>query len=319
MGVRWSRMSWSEKNELWKRWRRGETLRDIAHGLRRAPSVVYAAVGAEGGIAPRPRRRSRIALTTTEREEISRQLAQGQSLRTISRILRRAPSTISREVARNGRRGVYRAAVADAQAWRRSRRPQPCRLSSRPALRRAVAQKLAPQWSPQQISGWLRRTFPSDPNMQVSPETIYRSLFVQSRGVLKRRLLQQLRRQHHFRHARAAARRHFRPRQGQILDAVSIRQRPAEVEDRAVPGHWEGDLLEGLSRHLHCHARRTPIALRDACSFAEQGNADRDSRTSSSHSTATAGTHAIADVGSRHRTRRASRAYHCHRRPRVLL
>ena len=243
MGVRWSRMSWSEKNELWKRWRRGETLRDIAHGLRRAPSVVYAAVGAEGGIAPRPRRRSRIALTTTEREEISRQLAQGQSLRTISRILRRAPSTISREVARNGRRGVYRAAVADAQAWRRSRRPQPCRLSSRPALRRAVAQELAQQWSPQQISGWLRRTFPSDPDMQVSPETIYRSLFVQSRGVLKRRLLQQLRRQHHFRHARAAARR--RPRQGQILDAVSIRQRPAEVEDRAVPGHWEGDLLEG--------------------------------------------------------------------------
>lgn len=243
MGVRWSRMSWSEKNELWKRWRRGETVCDIAHGLRRAPSVVYAAVGAEGGIAPWPRRRSRIALTTTEREEISRKLAQGQSLRTISRVLRRAPSTISREVARNGGRGVYRAAVADAYAWRRSRRPQPCRLSSRPALRRAVAQKLAQQWSPQQISGWLRRTCPSDPDMQVSPETIYRSLFVQSRGVLKRRLLQQLRRQHHFRHARAAARR--RPRQGQILDAISIRQRPAEVEDRAVPGHWEGDLLEG--------------------------------------------------------------------------
>ena len=243
MGVRWSRMSWSEKNELWKRWRRGETLRDIAHALRRAPSVVYTTVGAEGGIAPRPRRRSRIALTTTEREEISRQLAQGQSLRTISRVLRRAPSTISREVARNGGRGVYRAAVADAHAWRRSRRPQPCRLSSRPALRRAVAQKLAQQWSPQQISGWLPRTCPSDPDMQVSPETIYRSLFVHSRGVLKRRLLQQLRRQHHFPHARAAARR--RPRQGQILDVISIRQRPAEVEDRAVPGHWEGDLLEG--------------------------------------------------------------------------
>ena len=243
MGVRWSRMSWSEKHELWKRWRRGEALRDIAHALHRAPSVVYATVGAEGGMAPRPRRRSRIALTTTEREDVSRQLARGQSLRTISRLLRRAPSTVSREVARNGGRGVYRAAVADAQAWQRSRRPQPCRLSSRPALRRTVAHKLAQQWSPQQISGWLRRTFPSDPGMQVSPETIYRSLFVQSRGVLKRRLLQQLRRQRHFRHARAAARR--RPRQGQILDAVSIRQRPAEVQDRAVPGHWEGDLLEG--------------------------------------------------------------------------
>ena len=125
MGVRWSRMSWSEKNELWKRWRRGETLRDIAHALRRAPSVVYATVGAEGGIAPRPRRRSRITLTTTEREEISCQLARGQSLRTISRILRRAPSTISRAVARNGGRGAYRAAVADTQAWRRSRRVAP--------------------------------------------------------------------------------------------------------------------------------------------------------------------------------------------------
>jgi IS30 family transposase len=236
-------MSWSEKNELWRRWRRGESLRDIAHALRRASSVVYAAVGAEGGIAPRPRQRSRLALTTTEREEISRQLARGQSLRAISRMLGRAPSTLSREVARNGGRGIYRAAVADGQAFRLSGRPQPCRLSTRPTLRRAVAQKLAQQWSPQQISGWLRHTFPSDPDMQVSPETIYRSLFVQSRGVLKRRLVQHLRRQHHFRHARSAAQR--RPRPGQILDAVSIRQRPAEVRDRAVPGHWEGDLLEG--------------------------------------------------------------------------
>jgi IS30 family transposase len=236
-------MSWSEKNELWGRWHRGESLRDIAQALRRAPSVVYVAVEAGGGIAPRPRRRSRLALTTTEREEISRQLAGGQSLRAISRLLDRAPSTVSREVTRNGGRGVYRAAVADGHAWRRSRRPQPCRLSTRPALRRTIAQKLTQQWSPQQISGWLRWTFRSDPDMQVSAETIYRSLFVQSRGVLKRRLLQHLRRQHHFRHARAAARR--RPRQGQILDAVSIRQRPAEVQDRAVPGHWEGDLLEG--------------------------------------------------------------------------
>jgi IS30 family transposase len=241
MGVRWSRMSWTEKNELWGRWRRGESLREIAHALRRTSSAIYAAVGVEGGIAPRPRRRSRLALTTTEREDISRQLARGQSLRSISRMLGRAPSTLSREVARNGGRGVYRAAVADGQAWRRSRRPQPCRLSTRPPLRRAVAQKLAQQWSPQQISGWLRHTFPSDPDMQVSPETIYRSLFVQSRGVLKRHLVQHLRRQHHFRHARAAR----RPRPGQILEAVSIRQRPAEVDDRAVPGHWEGDLLEG--------------------------------------------------------------------------
>jgi transposase, IS30 family len=243
MGVRWTRMSWSERNELWTRWRRGESLRDIAHGLRRAPSVVYTVVAADGGIPPPPRRRSRLALSATEREEVSRQLACGHSLRAISRTLGRAPSTLSREVTRNGGRRLYRAAVADGQAWRRARRPQRCRLSTHPALQRIVARKLAQQWSPQQISGWLRCTFPSDAGMQVSPETIYRSLFVQSRGVLRRCLLKQLRRQHHFRHSRAGARR--RPRQGQIVDAVSIRQRPAEVHDRAVPGHWEGDILEG--------------------------------------------------------------------------
>jgi IS30 family transposase len=159
-------------------------------------------------------------------------------------MLGRAPSTLSREVARNGRRSVYRAAVADKQAWHRTRRPQHCRLSTHPALRRIVAHKLAQQWSPQQVSDWLRCTFPSDADMQVSPETIYRSLFVQSRGVLRRCLLKHLRRQHSFRHARAGARLH--PRQGQILDAVSIRERPAEVRDRAVPGHWEGDLILGL-------------------------------------------------------------------------
>jgi IS30 family transposase len=212
--------------------------------LHRVSSAVYDAVGAEGGIAPRPRRRSRLALTTTEREEISRRLAQGLSLRAVSTMLGRAPSTLSREVGRNGGRAVYRAAIADRCAWRRSRRPKRCRLVTYPALRRAVAAKLARQWSPQQISGWLRRTFPSDPDMQVSPETIYRSLFVQSRGVLKRALVRQLRRQHHFRHARASAR--VRPRPGQIIDAVPIRERPAEVQDRALPGHWEGDLLEGL-------------------------------------------------------------------------
>src|SRR5215207_9718584 len=243
MGVRWSRMSWSEKNELWQRWRRGETLDQIARALHRGSSAIYEYVGAEGGIAPAPRRRSRLALTTAEREEISRHLAQGLSVRAISRALGRAPSTISREVARNHGRAVYRAATADGRAWRRARRPKRCQLAVRPKLRRLVASKLSLQWSPQQISGWLRETFPGDPDLQVSHETIYRSLFIQSRGVLKRSLLGHLRRQRRFRHARASAR--VRPKQGQILDAVSIRERPADVEDRALPGHWEGDLVEG--------------------------------------------------------------------------
>jgi IS30 family transposase len=243
MGVRWSRMSWIERNELWQRWRRGESLDEIARALQLGSSSIYDYVGAEGGIAPRPRCRSRLALTTIEREEISRHLARGRSLRAISHALGRAASTISREVARNHGRAAYRAAAADRHAWRQSRRPKPCRLATRLALRRGVAAKLALQWSPQQISGWLRHTFPSDPEMQVSHETIYRSLFIQSRGVLKRALLGQLRRQRHFRHARTSAR--VRPKQGRIIDAISIRQRPADVADRALPGHWEGDLLEG--------------------------------------------------------------------------
>lgn len=243
MGARWTRMSWSEKNELWARWRRGETLADIARALNRVSSVVYTVVGAEGGVAPRPRHRAGRALTVAEREDISRQVASGRSLRAIGQALGRAPSTISREVARNAGRAAYRATAADQRAWRQGRRPQHCRLSAHAPLRLAVATKLAQQWSPQQISGWLQRAFPSDPEMQVSHETIYRSLFIQSRGVLKRALLKQLRRQRSFRHARASAT--ARPKQGHIIDAISIRQRPAEVADRALPGHWEGDLLEG--------------------------------------------------------------------------
>lgn len=235
------RLSWSEKNELWQRWRRGESQSDIARALHRVSSCVHNAVAAAGGIAPRPRGRSARALTGQEREEISRRLAQGQSLRAIGRQLRRAPSTISREVGRNGGRRVYRAAPADRRAWRLARRPKRCRLAQRRRLCRAVASKLARQWSPQQIAGWLRQAFPGDPAMQVSHETIYRSLFVQSRGVLKRALIQHLRRPRRLRRARAAT---GRPR-SRILDAVSIRDRPAEVADRAVPGHWEGDLVTG--------------------------------------------------------------------------
>ena len=243
MGMRRPRLSWNERNELWRRWQAGESYNTIAAALDRDASRVCRTIATEGGVAPVPRRRSRLALTESEREEISRGLAREESLRAIAHRLRRAPSTVSREIQRNGGAGRYRARRADRRAWTRARRPKSCRLACRPRLRAAVAQKLACQWSPQQIAGWLRRTFPSDADMHVSHETIYRSLFVQSRGVLKRELLRHLRQRQRFRHARAATRQgHHR---GRIPDAVSIRERPADVIDRAVPGHWEGDLLLG--------------------------------------------------------------------------
>ena len=246
MRVRRQWMSWGQRNELWQRWRAGESLTDIGRALERDHSRVYEIVAAEGGIAPTPRRRSALALTISDREEISRGIARGESGRSLARRLHRAPSTISREIRRHGGRPVYRAQRADRRAWARTRRPKPCRLATRPALRRAVATKLARQWSPQQIAGWLRRAFPSDPERRVSHETIYRSLFIQSRGVLKRELLAHLRRQRRYRHARAATRLGHHP--GRIVDAVSIRERPAEAADRAVPGHWEGDLIVGGDR-----------------------------------------------------------------------
>lgn len=241
MRRRW--MTWAERNELWRRWRAGESLTAIGKALQRDHSRVYHIIAAEGGIAPAPRRRSRLALTWSDREEISRGIARGDSIRGLARQLQRAPSTISREIRRHGGRVRYRARRADRRASVHARRPKRCRLATHPALRRAVAEKLAHQWSPQQIAGWLRRTFPGDPEWYVSHETIYRSLFVQSRGVLKRELLAHLRRHPRFRHARAATKMGHYP--GRIVDAVSIRERPAEAADRAVPGHWEGDLLVG--------------------------------------------------------------------------
>ena len=243
MQVRRPWMSAIERNDLWRRWRAGETPCDIAAALQRARAPIYRIINTAGGVAPRPRRRAPRTLSSVEREEISRALARGESLRCMARRLRRAASTISREVQRHGGRSAYRAQPADRRAWARARRPKPCRLATQARLRRTVAAKLARQWSPEQIAGWLRATFPSDPDMQVSHETIYRTLFVQSRGVLKRELLQHLRRHRPVRRARAAPRLGHRP--GHIVGAVSIRERPAEVADRAVPGHWEGDLLIG--------------------------------------------------------------------------
>ncbi len=236
------------KKELWKRWRAGESISDIARALQKPPGSIHGMIEATGGFSPPERRRPRCALTPAEREEISRGLATGESLRAIATRLGRSASTVCREVNRNGGHNRYRATRADEKAWQRARRPKRCLLSVNDRLRDLVAEKLKADWSPEQISGWLKRKYPEDEAMYVSAETIYRTLFVQARGALKRELLAHLRSRRLMRRGRHASRR-GQPR-GQIKEAISIRERPPEVEDRAVPGHWEGDLLSG-SRNTH--------------------------------------------------------------------
>jgi len=235
----------AQKAELWDRWRSGSSAAAISRALdRRNKTGVLRIVTLHGGIAPALRRRALTALRLEEREEISRGIAVGQSIRTIARGLGRAPSTVSREIRRNGGSQRYRANQADRSAWQRALRPKPCRLALRGGLRWRVAQKLALQWSPEQISGWLKREFPTDQDMQISHEAIYRSLFVQTRGVLKKELTAHLRTRRQMRLPKSH---NVGSGQGHILDMVSIRERPAEAEDRAVPGHWEGDLLTGAN------------------------------------------------------------------------
>lgn len=202
------------------------------------------AASATGGIRPPARRRANRALTLAEREHVSRSLVAGHSIRSIAAAaLGRAPSTISREIRRNGGAERYRASNADQAAWHRAHRPKTCKLALHPALAKRVADKLQQQWSPQQIASWLMRTFPDDATCQVSQETIYRTLFIQSRGAVKKELLEHLRRTRAMRRSRHHAQK--TADHGRICDTVSIRERPADVEDRAVPGHWEGDLLFG--------------------------------------------------------------------------
>src|SRR5881296_2196774 len=238
----------SEKTELWDRWQRGESLKAIGRAFGKPSSSIYFQLAPHGGIRPPPRRRSRLALTLAEREEISRAIALDQSARSIARLLGRSPSSVSREISRNGGYDRYRAAPADEQAWNRARRPKRCKLATNSRLRRSVAERLRLNWSPEQIAGWLKRTYPEDESCQVSHETIYRSLFVQARGVLKKELLRHLRSKRTIRRSQHS--RVFRDSRGQIVDAISIRERPAEIEDRAIPGPWEGDLLSG-SRNSH--------------------------------------------------------------------
>ena len=233
----------AEKTELWDRWQRGESLKAIGRAFGKPSSSIYYQVAPHGGIRPAPRRRSRLALTLAEREEISRGIAAHQSARSMARLLGRSASTVSRELSRNGGYDGYRAALADEKAWVRARRPKRCKLANNPRLRQAVASKLRLNWSPEQIAGWLKRAHPDDESYRVSHETIYRSLFVQARGVLKKELLGHLRSKRTIRRSKQAGLNG--DGRGQIKDIVSIRQRPAAVEDRAVPGHWEGDLLSG--------------------------------------------------------------------------
>lgn len=246
----------AQKEDLWRRWQAGDSLSEIARVLDKQPGSIHWVVSAQGGIAPPPRTRSRLALTLAERETISRGLAAGVSVREIARTLGRAPSTISREIRRHGGRTAYRAVVADAQAWDRARRPKPCRLAGHSRLRRWVAGKLRLRWSPEQIAGWLRHTFPGEADLQLSHETIYRSLYVQARGVLRRELLRSLRTRRTMRRSRRASRR--AQGRGQIPEAVPISARPPDVADRAVPGHWEGDLIAGSGNtHLATLVERT--------------------------------------------------------------
>ena len=236
-------LSAEQKAELWKRWKAGQSLNEIGRALGKDHVVIQFVLARHGGIVPPARRRSRRVLTLAEREDISRGIASGCSMRIIAQGLRRPPSTVSREVARHGGRPLYRASEADQLAWQSALRPKPCLLATHSHLRELVAGKLMQDWSPQQIAGWLKMEYPNNESLRVSHETIYRSLFIQARGALKQELVRHLRSKRRIRRSRhASVHGHS---QGRIIDAISIRERPAEVEDRAVPGHWEGDLLRG--------------------------------------------------------------------------
>lgn len=242
-------LSAAQKAELWQRWKQGQSLSEIGRALGKHAGSIHGVVSSNGGFIPSIRRRARRALALAEREEISRGLAMGSSIRQIAGQLGRAPSTISREIHRHGGAHRYRASEADTRAWDRARRPKRCRLATQPSLQRLVANKLTLDWSPEQIAGWLKRAYPDQGTMHVSHETIYRSLFIQARGVLKKELLGHLRSRRMMRRAQAASTA-GQPR-GQIVEGVSIRDRPTHVEDRAIPGHWEGDLITGAQNtHL---------------------------------------------------------------------
>src|SRR6202162_6006772 len=237
------KLSEQQRNEMWSRWKAGQSLHEVGRAFGKAHGVIHFMLAQHGGIAPAVRRRSRLALRLAERENISRGIACGSSIREIPKTLHRAVPPVSPEVARHGGRPHYRATDADQQAWDSALRPKRCLLALHVKVQEVVAGKLILDWSPEQVSGWLKSEYPEDESMRVSHETIYRSLFIQARGVLKKELIQHLRFQRRIRRSRHA--RDSGHHKGQIVDGISIRERPAEIEDRAIPGHWEGDLIGG--------------------------------------------------------------------------
>jgi IS30 family transposase len=232
-----------QRAAIWDRWQRGESMSSIGRLFERESSSIYPILQRSGGIRPPKRTRSRFALSLSEREEISRGVANQQSMRCMARRLKRSPSTISREIHRNGGYDSYRAAPSEQAAWDRAHRPKQCKLAQHRSLAKVVAAKLKQQWSPQQIAGWLKRTYSHCEQQRVSHETIYRSLYIQARGVLKKELQACLRTQRAIRRSKHASLK--QQGLGKITNAVPISERPASVEDRAVPGHWEGDLIAG--------------------------------------------------------------------------
>jgi len=286
-----------QKALMWDRWERGDTLHAIAALFDRHHGSVRGILLRTGGIRPAPKRRSSLALTLAEREEISRGTVAGESIRSMALALGRAPSTVSREIRRNCGRQDYRASQADQAAWDRARRPQSCKLANNRALARIVADKLKLQWSPRQIAGWLKRTYPNDKTYQVSHETIYRTLFIQARGALKKELLGHLRRTRAMRRSRHHTQK--TADRGRITDAVSIRERPAEAEDRAVPGHWEGDLLFGSnnSQIVPLVERHSRYVLLGKAKGKRYRDGDRCAHQASAQTPARA--LQVSDVGSR--------------------
>ncbi len=228
---------------MWDRYQQGDSLADIARFFDRHHPSIERIIAETGGIRPPKRKRPTRCLSLSEREEISRGIVAKESIRSIASRLSRSPSTISREIHRNGGYHQYRANRADDATWERAKRPKPCKLLCRPLLSKVVAKQLKARWSPEQIAGWLKRTYSTAENFYVSHETIYKTLYIQARGALKKELIQCLRTRRTKRRSKHSSRKGLG--QGKIVDAVPISERPASVEDRAIPGHWEGDLIEG--------------------------------------------------------------------------